>query len=93
MKSLFPLALGFSLAVFTTGIVSAETVWLDDLNLTAATQGWGDPHKNQSVDGGTLTIGGKTFAHGLGTHAVGALRINLAGGAQNFPPASAWTTR
>ena len=84
MKSHFALALGFSLAMFTTGIVSAETVWLDDLNLAAATQGWGDPHKNQSVDGHTLTIGGKTFAHGFGTHAIGALRISLDGGAQKF---------
>ena len=84
MKSRFALALSFSLAVFTTGIVSAETVWLDDLNLEVATQGWGDPHKNQSVEGHTLTIGGKTFARGFGTHAEGELRVNLAGGAQKF---------
>ena len=84
MKSRFALALGFSLAVFATGIVSAETVWLDDLNLDVASQGWGDPHKNQSVDGHTLTIGGKQFARGFGTHAEGELRVNLAGGSQKF---------
>ena len=84
MKSHFALALGFLLAVFTTGIVSAETVWLDDLNLDVATQGWGDPHKNQSVEGHPLTIGGKQFARGFGTHAEGELRVNLAGGSQKF---------
>ena len=84
MKSRFALALGFSLAVFATGIVSAETVWLDDLNLAVATQGWGDPHKNQSVDGHTLTIGGKQFARGFGTHAESELRVNLDGGSQKF---------
>ena len=84
MKSRFALALGFSLAVFTTGIASAETVWLDELNLANAAQGWGDPHKNQSVDGHTLTIAGKQFARGFGTHAEGVLRVNLAGGAQEF---------
>ena len=84
MKSRFALALGFSLAVFTTGIASAETVWLDDLNLAVATQGWGSPHKNQSVEGHPLTIGGKTFARGFGTHAEGALHIKLDGGATKF---------
>ncbi|HEY5346201.1 MAG TPA: NPCBM/NEW2 domain-containing protein [Verrucomicrobiae bacterium] len=84
MKSHFALALGFALAAFTAGIASAETVWLDDLNLAAATQGWGKPHKNQSVEGHTLTIGGKTFERGFGTHAEGTLRVNLGGGAQKF---------
>src|ERR1017187_2358203 len=84
MKSRFALALGFSLAVFTTGIASAETVWLDDLNRAVATQGWGAPHKNKSVDDHPLTIGGKTFERGFGTHAEGTLRVNLDGGAQKF---------
>jgi alpha-galactosidase len=84
MKSYFAIALGFSLAVFTTGIVSAETVWLDELNLKAAEQGWGDPQKNKAVGGGALTIGGKSFARGFGTHAISELHVNLAGGAQRF---------
>ncbi len=84
MKSRFALALGFSLAVFTTGIASAETVWLDDLNLAVATQGWGDPHKNQSVEGNPLTIGGKKFDRGFGTHAESMLHIKLDGGATKF---------
>jgi alpha-galactosidase len=84
MKSHFAIMLGFSLAVFTTRIVSAETVWLDELNLKAAEQGWGDPQKNKAVGGGALTIGGKPFSRGFGTHAISELRINLDGGAQNF---------
>ena len=84
MKSRYSLALGFALAAFITGVVSAETVWLDDLNLSAATQGYGEPQKNQSIDGQPLTIGGKKFARGFGTHADGQLRVNLDGGAQSF---------
>ena len=84
MKFLHACALGLSLAAFTTGIVSAETVWLDDLNLNAATTGWGEPHKNQSVEGHALSIGGKTFERGFGTHAESILRVNLDGGAQSF---------
>ncbi len=84
MNSRFAYALGFSLAWSTAGMATAETVWLDDLNLAAATQGWGDPHKNQSVEGHPLTIGGKRFERGFGTHAAGLLRVNLDGGAQKF---------
>jgi alpha-galactosidase len=84
MKSRFALALGFSLAVFATGTAAAATVWLDDLNLAAATQGWGDPHKNQSVEGHALTVGGRTFERGFGTHAESILNLKLDGGAQKF---------
>jgi alpha-galactosidase len=84
MKSRFTFALGFCVAMFTTGIVSAETVWLDELNLATATQGWGDPQKNKAVGGGPLAIGGKHFARGFGTHAISELRVNLNGGAQGF---------
>jgi alpha-galactosidase len=84
MKSHLALGLAIGLIVGTAKIASAETVWLDDLNLQNTEQGWGDPHKNQSVDGHALTIGGKTFAHGLGTHADSVLQVQLAGGAKSF---------
>ncbi|HVU26729.1 MAG TPA: NPCBM/NEW2 domain-containing protein [Verrucomicrobiae bacterium] len=67
-----------------TGFVSAKTIWLDELNLSVAAQGWGDPHKNQSVDGHPLTIGGEKFARGFGTHAESILNVKLDGGVQNF---------
>ncbi len=84
MKSRRALALSLSLAAFAPQFVSAETVWLDDLNLAAATQGYGEPGKNKSIDGNTLTIGGQNFERGFGTHSEGELRVNLAGGAQKF---------
>jgi alpha-galactosidase len=84
MKSRTALALGFTLAVFTTGIASAETVWLDQLDVRSATQGWGDPHKNKSVEGQPLIIGGTPFQRGFGTHAESFLHLKLDGGAQKF---------
>jgi alpha-galactosidase len=84
MKSRFALALGFSLVMFTAATLHAETVWLDELNLATAAQGWGDPQKNKAVGGGHLTICGKQFARGFGTHSVSELHVNLAGGAQSF---------
>jgi len=84
MQSRTFFGLGFALAALTTGVTSAETVWLDSLDVSVATQGWGEPHKNKSVDGHALTIGGQSFEHGFGTHAEGTLIIHLDGGAQSF---------
>jgi alpha-galactosidase len=62
----------------------AETIWLDDLDVSQASQGWGDPHKNESVEGHTLSLGGKTFARGFGTHADSVLYVRLGGNAKSF---------
>jgi alpha-galactosidase len=70
--------------VLATAKISAATVWLDDLDVNLTTQAWGDPHKNQSVDGHGLSIGGQSFEHGLGTHAESILLINLKNTAQTF---------
>ena len=57
--------------------LSAQTVWLDQLDLTSATQGFGTPGRKTSVDGKTITIAGKTFERGFGTHAESSLVILL----------------
>jgi alpha-galactosidase len=62
----------------------ADTFGIETLDLQQAEQGWGKPHANQSVDGHDLSIGGKRFEHGLGTHAVGTLRIALGGKGERF---------
>ncbi len=89
---LCPLAL-LLIASFFTVKVSAATVWLDDLDVSLATQGWGDPKKNQSIDGHNLSIGGQAFARGFGTHAESVLYINLKIPPKRFLPALAWMTR
>ncbi|MBN2354583.1 NPCBM/NEW2 domain-containing protein, partial [candidate division KSB1 bacterium] len=52
---------------------SSDTLWIADLNLHAVDQGWGEPGRNQSVDGHPLTIAGRVFLRGLGTHAVSSM--------------------
>jgi alpha-galactosidase len=84
MKPRIALLLSLGCTLSAAGLASAETVWLDNLNVAATTQGWGEPHKNQSVEGHALTIGGKTFEHGLGTHAESVLNVKLDGGAEKF---------
>jgi alpha-galactosidase len=64
--------------------LSAQTVWLDQLDLNAATQGYGVPKKNTSVDGKVMTIKGQTFERGFGTHAESSLLIQLDGKATLF---------
>jgi alpha-galactosidase len=64
--------------------LSAQTVWLDELDLSAATQGYGIPMKNKSNEGKTLTIAGETFERGFGTHAVSSLMVLLEGKAVSF---------
>ena len=64
--------------------LSAQTVWLDELDLSAATQGYGVPMKNKSIDGKTLTIAGKTFERGFGSHSESSLTILLEGKATLF---------
>lgn len=66
------------------GRLSAQTVWLDQLDLSTATQGYGLPMKNRSVDNKTLTIAGKTFERGFGSHAESSLTILLNGKATGF---------
>lgn len=68
----------------TPSILAAETVWLDQLDLSTATQGFGSAGKNQSVDHHPLSIGGKSFTRGFGTHAKSSLHIKLEGQARRF---------
>lgn len=63
---------------------AAETVWLDSLDLSSMQQGWGTPHANLSVGGHPLTIAGKKFERGVGTHANGLYRLLLKGGTERF---------
>jgi len=84
MKLTQIICLSIPLALLTANISFAETVWLDSLNLSVTEQGWGTPHKDQSVDGKVLSIGGKQYARGLGTHAESMLNVKLDGNALNF---------
>ncbi|WP_244278716.1 NPCBM/NEW2 domain-containing protein [Pedobacter suwonensis] len=63
---------------------SIKTVWLDELDLSSATQGYGTPRKNKTVDGRTMSIAGKTFERGFGSHATSLLTVILDGKAKSF---------
>ncbi|MEO7715530.1 MAG: NPCBM/NEW2 domain-containing protein [Capsulimonas sp.] len=61
-----------------------EVVLLSSLDLSKATQGWGAPQADKSVEGHPITLAGKVYAHGFGTHAAGTIAIDLKGQATFF---------
>jgi alpha-galactosidase len=85
-KCLFPALIGVLLAgmMFSASAAATETVLLGSLDVSKVKQGWGQPQADKSVDGKQISIGGKKFEHGLGTHAESTLIINLKGGAERF---------
>jgi alpha-galactosidase len=83
-KSIFTLVFAIIFSLVSISTLSAQTVWLDQLDLSQATQGWGIPKKNRTVDGNIMTIAGKTFERGFGTHAESSLFIQLDGKANSF---------
>jgi len=59
-------------------------VWVDDLDLSKATQGWNETYKNESAEHNPVTLKDKTFKHAVGTHANGLIVIDLKGAAKSF---------
>jgi hypothetical protein len=54
-------------------------VWLSDVEPARASQSWGSLGIDRSVTGGALRIGDRSYAKGLGTHAVSDLEFALGG--------------
>ncbi|QEH34490.1 Alpha-galactosidase A precursor [Aquisphaera giovannonii] len=63
---------------------AADEYRVSALDLSGVTQGWGSPGKDKSVDGRTLTIAGRHFEHGVGTHADSRLAVDLKGSASRL---------
>ena len=61
-----------------------KTVWLDELDLSAMTSGWGTPKINQSVLGYTMQMSGAKFRRGVGVHAESKYMLQLGGKATEF---------
>jgi alpha-galactosidase len=70
--------------LLTSFVLGDETVPLVSLDLHKMKQGWGAAKVDQAVTGKPLTLGGKTFEHGVGTHARSALYVQLDGGTSRF---------
>ncbi len=72
------------LLFWCSGSVGAEWVYLDELDVSRAVEGWGTTHKNKSVEGNPIRIGSKEYTRGIGTHAPGYFWVRLDGWTMEF---------
>ncbi len=63
---------------------STEELWLDTMDLSGVMQEWGQAKANKSVEGKQITIAGKTYKRGIGTHAYSEFNIDLKTSALEF---------
>ncbi len=78
------LSFAFVVVVLASQVFASESVWLSALDVSKTQQDWGKPQADKSVDGHTMSIAGTKYEHGLGTHAVSLLYIDLNGGSTRF---------
>jgi len=91
-STLAPIWAGFHPEVMpapaVTAVLAKETgrrvIRLDELGAAGITSGWKTAQIGASVEGNPLTINGRTFEHGLGTHAESSYLLALDGKAQLF---------
>ena len=79
--------LGLVGLLLAAGVWAQQAVWLDSLDMSGATIGWGTLHKNASVQGTPLTIAGKVYDHGIGTHAKSRILLDIGGACTRFTAA------
>ena len=73
-----------SLGLFFPLALRSQTIWLDELNLSAMDAGWGTPHAKKSVEENSLSIAGQKYQRGVGTHAISRMKLDLRGKAAHF---------
>ncbi|MFD0714554.1 NPCBM/NEW2 domain-containing protein [Paenibacillus sp. GCM10027626] len=59
-------------------------IYLDQLDWVSAKSDWSTVKKNKSIDGNPLSVAGKKYEHGIGTHADSDIVYNIVEGAKRF---------
>jgi len=65
--------------VFTFEPPAAKETWLSDLEPLSAAIGWGTMEVDRAVTGKALSVGGREFRKGIGTHAQSEIVYELLG--------------
>ena len=63
---------------------SGSELWLHELDVKKMETGWSTSKANKSIDGVPLSVGGKKFQKGVGTHAVSKILLELNKSAFSF---------
>ncbi|NOZ62764.1 MAG: alpha-galactosidase [Calditrichaeota bacterium] len=69
---------------FSTSMAQTKIFYLDELDLSTMNQDWGYPQKNLSVDKNPLSVAGKVYSRGVGTHANSLYLLELNGNGERF---------
>ncbi len=83
MKSLFSILL-LTLACASCSFFPAKKIWLNEMDISKMEAGWGMSRVNLSVDSNLLTVAGKVYERGIGTHAISKMMIDLHGRGARF---------
>ncbi len=75
-RCVFPV---LALFFFCHAAAAVQTTLLSDLDLSGVRQAHGQPQSGANVMGGPLTVAGKEYERGIGTHAVSSWKLQLAG--------------
>ena len=74
----------FLAMLVTDAVAEPRTVWLDELDLGLVKQGWGKAQARTSVQEKPMRLNGAQFDRGVGSHAPGAIYVDLDGQAKAF---------
>ncbi len=77
-----PICLVFLVAAFSA--MADVDMFLERTEISRMKTGWGNVNAGKSVGGSELSIGGRKFAHGVGTHAPSTYRLPVGGNALSF---------
>jgi alpha-galactosidase len=72
------------LILLSLSFAFAQSIRLEELEISHITQGWGSPQKNKNIEGNDIFIKGIKYAHGLGTHALSRIVLKLDGKVTRF---------
>jgi alpha-galactosidase len=76
MKRLF-LLLAVVAVIYSCSFLPPKQIWLHELDISKMEAGWGTTRANLSVDSNQLTVAGKIYDKGVGTHAISKMMIQL----------------
>ena len=84
MKAFTCFVLGVILIISCSCVSTPRKIWLDELDLSEMSSGWGTPQKSKSIIKREISIGGERFKRGVGTHALSTFLIDLHGAGERF---------
>jgi alpha-galactosidase len=73
-----------AIACSSCSLIPPKKIWLHELDLSKMETGWGTVRANLSCDSNKLSVGGKVYEMGVGTHAISKMMIDLHGRGAKF---------